>query len=297
MIIHPTAVIDQEAVLGKDVQVGPYSVIGKGVRLGDGVIVSAYVHIKGNTVIGDGTRIETGAIIGGSAQMLGLKEPEGRIKIGKNNIIREYVTINLSSAADKETVIGDNNFLMAFSHIAHDCCLGNNIVICNGSLVAGHVEIQDRAFISGNVVIHQFVRIGRLAMIGGLSRVNQDVPPFMMVVGDSTVWGINLVGLKRSGFSSPEILEIKKAFKILYAGNSSVKAALDKLKLIDSKYIKEIVDFVLLSKRGASGPKRSRFVEKLFLDYPYFIRSKIETYDIIKKKVALLRPEKCGTCA
>jgi UDP-N-acetylglucosamine acyltransferase len=244
------------------------------------------VHIKGNTEIGANTFIGTGALIGGNAQMLGLKENNGRIRIGQNNVIREYVTINSSSSSEKETVLGDNNFLMAFCHIAHDCKLGNNIVICNGSLVAGHVEIQDKAFISGNVVIHQFVRIGRFAMIGGLSRVNQDVPPFMMVVGDSTVWSINLVGLKRGGFSSKEVLEIKKAFKTLYASKLTIKGALDKLKGTDSPHVKEIVDFVSNSKRGVSGPKRSTLIEKVFLDYPYFLRSRIQTYDLIKNEVA-----------
>ncbi len=284
-MIHPTAAIDKEAILGKNVDIGAYSVIEKEARLGDGVVISPYVHIRGNTEIGSNTSISTGAIIGGNAQMLGLKENNGRIRIGENNVIREYVTVNASSSPEKETLLGDHNFLMAFSHIAHDCRLGNNIVICNGTLVAGHVEIQDKAFISGNVVIHQFVRIGRLAMIGGLSRVNQDVPPFMMVVGDSTVWSINLVGLKRSGFTNEEILTIKKAFKTLYASKSTVKGALDKLKEIDSKYVKEIINFVSDSKRGVSGPKRSTFIEKLFLDYPYFIWSRIETYGLIKSEV------------
>jgi UDP-N-acetylglucosamine acyltransferase len=286
-MIDPTAVIDKEAVLGENVDIGAYAVIDKGARLGNGVIISPHVHIKGNSRIGDNTRVGTGSAIGGDAQMVELKDNSGRISIGKNNIIREYVTINSSSSPEKETIIGDNNFLMAFSHIAHDCCLGNNIVICNGSLLAGHIEVQDRAFISGNVVVHQFVRIGRMAMIGGLSRVNQDVPPFMMVVGDSTVWGINLVGLKRAGFRSEEILKIKKAFKTLYASRLTVKGALNRLKEEDDKYLKEIVDFVAVSKRGISGPKRSTILEKLFLDYPYFIRSRIKTYDLFSRNDAL----------
>ena len=283
-MIHPTAVIDKGAVLGKNADIGAYAVIEKGARLGDAIVISPYVHIKGNTDIGDNTHIGTGAVIGGYAQIVGLKGDNGRITIGKNNIIREYVTVNFSSSPEKETIIGDNNFLMAFSHVAHDCSLGNNIVICNGSLLAGYVEIQDKVFISGNVVVHQFVRIGRLAMIGGLSRVNQDIPPFMMVVGDSTVWGINLVGLKRAGFSNEEILNVKKAFKTLYASKLTRKGALDKLKEIDSKYVKEIIDFVLVSKRGICGSKRSTLMAKLFLDYPYFIRSRIKTYDLFSRK-------------
>jgi UDP-N-acetylglucosamine acyltransferase len=279
-MIHQTAVIDKNAVLGKDISIGAYSVIEGKVSLGDSVTIGPYVHIKGNTSIGESTSIGTGAMIGGSAQMLGLKEIDGRIVVGKNNVIREYVTINTSSSPEKSTIIGDNNFLMSFSHIAHDCKLGSNIVICNGSLVAGHVEIQDKAFISGNVVIHQFVRIGRLAMIGGLSRVNQDVPPFMMVVGDSAVWSINLVGLKRSGFTNQEISNIKKAFKTLYVSKLNLRAAVENLKQISSGSVKEIIIFISDSKRGISGPKRSSLFEKIFLDYPYFIRSRIETYDI-----------------
>jgi len=282
-MIHPTAVIDKNAVIGKNTEIGAYSVIEKGVKLGDSVVVSPYVHIKGDTSIGDNTFIGTGAVIGEAAQMLGVRESKGKIEIGKNNIIREYVTINSSSSPEKVTTICDNNFLMAFSHVAHDCRLGNNIVICNGSLVAGHVDIQDRAFISGNVVIHQFVRIGRLAMIGGLSRVNQDVPPFMMVVGDSSVWSINLIGLKRAGFSNDEIIKIKRAFKILYGSNLSVKGALEKMREIDSDKVREIIDFVSFSKRGISGPKRSTLKEKLFLDYPYFVRTKVESYKLFSR--------------
>jgi UDP-N-acetylglucosamine acyltransferase len=283
-MIHPTAVVDKKAVLGKNVDIGAYAVVEKGARIGDNAVISPSVHIQGDTAIGDNTFIGTGAVIGGYAQMVGVEGGSGRISIGKNNVLREYVTVNSSSSPEKETFLGDDNFLMAFSHIAHDCRLGNDVIICNGSLLAGHVEIGDRAFISGNVVVHQFVRIGRVAMIGGLSRVNQDVPPFMMLVGDSKICGINLIGLRRAGFSNEEVLKIKKAFKALYASKLTIKGALDKLQEIDSKYVKEIADFVTESKRGISGGKHNTLREKLFLDYPYFIRSKIETYDLIKEE-------------
>jgi len=172
---------------------------------------------------------------------------------------------------------------MACSHVAHDCKIANNVVICNGTLVAGHIEIGDNAFISGNVVIHQFVKIGRLAMIGGLSRVNQDVLPFMMVVGDSRVWGPNLVGLKRANFSREEINQIRKAYKILYRKERSLKNALEELEKLDSPVVKEMIVSILSSQRGICGPKRSALWEKLFLDYPYFARSKIPTYESMPK--------------
>jgi UDP-N-acetylglucosamine acyltransferase len=198
--------------------------------------------------------------------------------IGKNNVIREYVTIHSSSGAGQVTSIGDNNFFMAFAHVAHDCDIKNNVVLCNGVLVAGHVQISDWAFLSGYVGVHQFVRIGRCAMIGGLTRVTQDVPPFMMVVGNSRVWGLNMVGLKRRGFSLKDIGEIKKAFQIIYRDKLSQANAMERLKNIESPLIKEIADFVESAKRGICGPQKSSFIQKLFLDYPYFLLLKIDVY-------------------
>ena len=282
-MIHPKAVIEKNVVLGDDVSIGPYVYLENGVRLGKGVKVSAFAHLKANTYVGENTFIGSGSVIGEVPQILDAKDAKGKVYIGKGNVIREYVTINCSSSPDKATSLGDNNFLMACSHVAHDCKIANNVVICNGTLVAGHIEIGDNAFISGNVVIHQFVKIGRLAMIGGLSRVNQDVLPFMMVVGDSRVWGPNLVGLKRANFSREEINQIRKAYKILYRKEMSLKSALEELEKLDSPVVKEMIVSILSSQRGICGPKRSALWEKLFLDYPYFARSKIPTYESMPK--------------
>ena len=283
-MIHPKAVIEKGVVLGDDVSIGPYVYLESGVHLGKGVKVSAFTHLKANTYVGDNTFIGSGSVIGEAPQILDAKKgAKGKVYIGKGNIIREYVTINCSSSQDKATSLGDNNFLMACSHIAHDCKIANNVVICNGTLIAGHIEIGDKAFISGNVVIHQFVKIGRLAMVGGLSRVNQDVLPFMMVVGDSRVWGINLVGLRRANFSREEINQVRKAYKIIYRKEIPLKSALEELEKLDSPAVKEMIVFILSSQRGICGPKRSSLWEKLFLDYPYFARSKIPTYESIPK--------------
>ena len=282
-MIHPKAVIEKNVVLGDDVSIGPYVYLENGVRLGKGVKVSAFAHLKANTYVGENTFIGSGSVIGEVPQILDAKDAKGKVYIGKGNVIREYVTINCSSSPDKATSLGDNNFLMACSHVAHDCKIANNVVICNGTLVAGHIEIGDNAFISGNVVIHQVVKIGRLAMIGGLSRVNQDVLPFMMVVGDSRVWGPNLVGLKRANFSREEINQIRKAYKILYRKERSLKNALEELEKLDSPVVKEMIVSILSSQRGICGPKRSALWEKLFLDYPYFARSKIPTYESMPK--------------
>ncbi|MCK4912617.1 MAG: acyl-ACP--UDP-N-acetylglucosamine O-acyltransferase [Candidatus Omnitrophica bacterium] len=282
-MIHPKAIIEKGVILGEDVSIGPYAYLESGVHLGKGVKVSAFAHLRANTYIGDNTFIGSGSVIGEVPQMIDAGAEKGKVYIGKDNIIREYVTINCSSFSDKATSLGDGNFLMACSHVAHDCKIANNVVICNGTLIAGHIEIGDKAFISGNVTVHQFVKIGRLAMIGGLSRINQDVPPFMMVVGDSKVWGLNLIGLKRADFSKGEISQIRKAYKILYRKELLLKSALDELGKLDSLVVKEIIVFILSSKRGICGPKRSSLWEKLFLDYPYFIRRKIPTYESIMK--------------
>jgi len=274
-MIHHTAIIDKNAVIEDGVSIGAYAVVEGKVRLDKGVKVLPYAHLTGETFIGENTTIGTGCVIGEAPQILGVREPVGKVYIGKNNIIREYVTINSSSVPDKSTALGNDNFLMAFSHVAHDCKITNNVVICNGALIAGHAEIQDKAFISGHVVVHQFVRIGRLAMIGGLSRVNQDVLPFMMAVGDSRVWGLNLVGLRRAAFKKEELADIKKAYNLIYRKGLSQKKALDAMKDLESESIKELIVFILASKRGICGPKKSTLFEKLFLDYPYFVRSKI----------------------
>ncbi len=261
----------------------PYSIIESGARIGKNTVIAPYVHIKGNCSIGEENFIGTGSVIGTAAQMLGQVEAKGKVYIGKNNIIREYVTINAATEENKATSIGDNNYFMSCSHIAHDCKVAGNVVLCNGSLVAGQVEIQDKAFISGNVAIHQFVRIGRLAMIGGLSRVNQDIPPFLMVVGDSRVCGLNLVGLRRADFSREDVNNIKKAFNFLYRKDLALKNALNNIEKIDSDKTKEMLVFILASSRGICGPRRNNLWEKLFLDYPYFVRAKVPTYDTLPK--------------
>jgi len=282
-MIHPTSIIHKGAKIDKDVDIGPYSIIEEKVVLSKGVKVGAFCHIKGNTFVGEGTCIYSGCIIGEKPQVLGFKDNVGKLNIGSNNIIREYTTIHTSTSPQSSTSIGNNNFFMAFSHIAHDCVVGNNVVICNGVLLAGHVKVEDGVFISGNSAVHQFTRIGRLSMIGGLSRVNQDVPPFMMVIGNSCVWGLNIVGLKRNGFSSKDINEIKKIFNILYREGLSLKTSLKKLEEMNSEFSKEVLLFIKESKRGICGFKKSGLKEKLFLEYPLLLRQTLITYNILKK--------------
>lgn len=277
--IDETALVNKKACLEEGVSVGPYAIIESDVHLARGVTVGPHVHIKGKTYVGDGTFIGTGSVIGEAPQMLGISQSQGKLYIGKNNIIREYVTIHVATKANNSTFIGDSNYLMGFSHLAHDCKLASKVVVCNGSLLAGCVEVGEGSFISGNVVVHQFVRIGKLAMVGGLSRVNQDVVPYMMVVGDSRVWGINSVGLRRAGFDSQQIKDIKEVYRLIYRRSPVPKKALPELDLMASGAAKEIKLFILSSKRGVCGAKKSSFREKIFLDYPYFRRLKVSSYD------------------
>ncbi len=275
---HRTAIISPEAEIASDVEIGPYCIIEDDVKIASGTKLLAYVHIKGNTHIGQNNLIHSGCVLGEKPQMLGLRNNPGRLEIGNDNIIREYVTVHTSTSQENTTLIGDDNYLMGFSHIAHDCRLGNGIILCNGSLLAGHTEIQDKVFISGNVVVHQFVRIGRLAMIAGLARVNQDVPPYMLLVGNSRIWGVNLIGLKRAKFNSHEIKAIKRAFDLIYRKGLPPGKYHTGLEEIDSPQVKEIKEFIQSSQRGISGTRRSDFWERIFLDYPLLVRIKIATY-------------------
>ena len=283
MKIDKTAIVDRNAAIGENVKIGPYSIVEENVEIGANTKILPFCHIKGSTKIGKNNIIHTGSIIGEKPQMLGLKRELGHLSIGDNNIIREYVTINTSTEENNRTELGNNNYLMGFSHIAHDCRLGNNITISNGSLLAGHVEIEDSATISANTAIHQFVRIGRLAMIGGLSRVTKDVPPFMMLIGNSKIFGINTIGLKRAGFSTEEINEVKRIFTTIYRKKLPLNKILDELKKSNTVRTEEVIKFIESSKRGISGGKTSNLVEKLFLEYPLFAKQRVNAYRLFKK--------------
>ena len=255
MKIHPTAVISPKAKIADDVEVGPYAIVDDHVTLAKGVKVYAHAYITGSAEIGENTEIHMGAVVGHVPQDWGFKkEIQSTVRVGKNNLIREYATIHRGSKEGSATLIGDNNFIMAHSHVAHDCRIGNRVVLANGSLLAGYVEVEDSAFISGNVVVHQFVRIGRLAMIGGLSRISKDVPPFMLAKGESLVYAVNVIGLRRAGYTSEQRERIRQSFKILYHSGMSLPRALGFLKEHPSSAETAcIVEFIESSKRGICG--------------------------------------------
>lgn len=254
MTIHKTAVIDPMAEIDSSVEVGPYVVIEGPVKIGPRTRIMSHAYLSSNTSIGPDNVIFPFTVIGEPPQDLSYQGEKSYLKIGKGNIIREGVSIHRGSREDYMTVIGDNNFIMGYSHIAHDCRIGNEVIIANGALLAGHVHVDDQVFISGNAVIHQFVEIGRLAMLGGLARVSKGVPPFMTVVERNAVRGLNVVGLKRAGFSPTERTMIKRAYKLLYRSGLNVKNAVEAIEKEElGPGAEAIVNFIRRARRGIVG--------------------------------------------
>lgn len=253
MNIHPTAIIDPKAELADDVEVGPYSIIGPEVKIGASVHISAHCVIEGDTQIGEGCRFFTGAVVGSITQDKKFKNKKSRLQIGKRNTIREYATLNLGTEQNSVTNIGDDNLIMAYAHIAHDCRLANKTVIANGGTLAGYVTVEDQAVVGGLVGLHQFVRVGRLAIIGGCSKATKDVPPFALVDGHpAQVYGINSTGLARAGISPQARAILKKAFFILFKSGLATSHAIERIKreLPLTEEVSYLLKFIEGSKRG-----------------------------------------------
>ncbi|MHC4777713.1 MAG: acyl-ACP--UDP-N-acetylglucosamine O-acyltransferase [Planctomycetota bacterium] len=252
MPIHPTAQVHPGAQIGDDVEIGPNVVVEEHVAIGARTRVMANAFLTGWTRIGWDNVIHIGAVLGHEPQDLAYDGSETYLRIGERNVFREYTLIHRGTAAGSSTVIGDDNMFMGYSHAAHNCVIGNNVTIANGTQLAGHVEVRDKAFISGGVMIHQFCRIGRLAMISGLSAMNQDVPPFMTAGGrPCAVSGINAVGLRRASFDTKTRSNIKDAYKILYRSDLLITEAVERIEKEGvGPEVKELVDFVKASKKG-----------------------------------------------
>ena len=257
-LVHPTAVVDPRAQLGEGVEIGPYAVIGPDVQLGEGCRVGPHVVIDGQVRLGARNRIFPGACIGLEPQDLKYSGDPTEVVMGDDNTIRECVTINRATAGQECTRLGSRNLLMAYSHIGHNCVLGDRIVIANGVAVAGHVEIGDRAVIGGVLGIHQFVHIGKLAMVGGMSRIDRDVPPFMMVEGHpGRVRGLNRVGLRRSGLADhddgAQLRQLQEIWTLIYRSDRVLAEALKaarQLSLLGAP--RELCDFL----EASIGPGR-----------------------------------------
>ena len=257
MGIHSTALIDKKAVIGKDVQIGPYCVVGPDVTIHDGAQLIAHVVIDGHTTVGARCVIFPFACLGTITQDLKFKGERTYIKIGAGTTIREYVTVNGSTGAETETVVGENCHIMAYAHIAHNCIVGNQVIIANVGTLAGCVTIEDQAIIGGLSAVHQFCRIGKLAIVGGCSKVVQDIPPYTMADGHpAVVRGLNTVGMKRKNISEESQKELKAAFKILFKSGLNTSHALEQIRreLQSSEELNQFIRFVETSERGISKP-------------------------------------------
>lgn len=259
--IHRTALVEDGAQLADDVEIGPYAVIDKNVSIGPGTRVGSHVRITGHTTIGKNNRIFHSVAIGEDPQDLSFNNLDGRVVMGDNNQIREFCTIHLPTKKEKNTEIGSNCLLMVNTHIAHDCFIGDHVIIANNTMVAGHVTIEKYAFVSGAVALHQFVKIGESAMLGGMSRVAQDVPPFVLANGiPPEIHGLNVVGLKRRDFKPPLRKALKAAFKAFYVDTQNTTKGLQNLKdEVLSQYdsgseeyqrVAQFIDFIEKSERG-----------------------------------------------
>ena len=252
-MIHSSAIVSKKTKLAQDVEVGPYTYIGDAVEVAAGVKIGAHCVIEGNTSIGANCEIFSGVVLGSKPQDLKFKGEKTFLKIGANNIIREYCTFNPGTGEGGKTIVGNENLFMAYSHVAHDCIVGNNCVLANNGTLAGHVTIEDGAVVGGLVAIHQFVRMGKLSIVGGCSKVVQDIPPFSTCDGHpARVYGLNLIGLRRQSAPKEVIELLSQCYKILFNSGLIIKHALARIEK-DIKPCNEVsylVNFVKNSQRG-----------------------------------------------
>ena len=256
MSIHPTAIVHPGARVAEGVEIGPYSVVGEHVAIGKDTKIASHVLIEGWTTIGERNHILPFSSVGTPPQDIGYKNEETYLIIGNDNVIRECATIHRATTKeDRKTEIGNKNFLMAYSHVAHDCKLGSNIIMANSVALGGHIVIEDHAILGGIVAVHQFVRIGAYAIIGGQSAVSQDIPPYVSAAGNrAQLYGLNLVGLKRKGFNDESINTLKKAYKMIFRSGLTLEEALKKAatEFSLSREVNHFVEFIRSSKRGVT---------------------------------------------
>lgn len=258
-IIAPTARIHEDAVIGPGVRVGEFCVVERDVVIGAGCMLEPYVFVKRWTTLGENNEISAGTVLGTDPLDKNFNGDRSYLRIGNGNKIREHYTISRGTQPESVTSLGDGNYIMTSGHVAHNCMIGNNVVIASCALVAGYVDVEDQAFISGGVVVHQFSKIGRLAMIGGNTRVNLDVPPFFLYAGFNVEpVGLNVVGLRRAGFSSTRVSALKKAYKLLYQQGLKLDEALERIEqTLPGDDTAHLVRFIHASKRGICRPSKA----------------------------------------
>jgi UDP-N-acetylglucosamine acyltransferase len=257
MPIHPTALVDRRAQIDASADIGPYVVIDGPVVVGAGTRVLAHAVLNGHTTIGRDNVIHMGAVIGHEPQDVNYRGAPTGVRIGDRNIVREHAEIHRGTSMERPTSIGDDNFFLSQSHIAHDCRLGNRIILATGATLGGHVHVDDLVFVSGNCVVHQHVRIGRLALLRGLSKTSRDVPPFCIMDETHVVRGINRVGLRRAGFSAEQIRALQRAFAVLFRTRRNLRQGLATVEAGPvTPEVAEVLEFIRSSTRGVCfGPR------------------------------------------
>jgi UDP-N-acetylglucosamine acyltransferase len=251
--IHPTAIVSSRAQLGERVDVGPFAIIGDSCEVGDDCHIAARATLERNVRLGKGVRVGIGSVLGGAPQDLKYGGEHTTVEIGDGTVIREYATINRGTSQSFRTSVGTKCLLMSYVHLAHDCHLGNGVILGNSVQLAGHVTIDDRAILSGLSGVHQFVKIGRNAFIGGCSRVSKDIPPFLRAVGNPVrLYGLNSVGLQRSGFSEEVVRELKRAYRLFFRSDLNVSQAMERAESELEMFpeVRELMQFVEGSGRG-----------------------------------------------
>jgi UDP-N-acetylglucosamine acyltransferase len=250
-VIHPTAVIHSKAKLHPSVRVGPYAVIDEGVEVGADCLIGPHVYVTGKTIIGSGNQFFAGCVIGEAPQDLKYQGAPTGLRIGERNVFREHVTVHRSNKSSEDTVVGSDCFLMAHCHVGHNCQIGNGVIVANGAMLGGHVSVGDRAFISGNCLVHQFVRVGTLSLMQGGSAISKDLPPYTIARGGNNICGLNTVGLRRAGLKPAERLELRQIYHTLFRQGANLRDALAAAgKKFTSGPARTLLEFVAASKRG-----------------------------------------------
>ena len=252
--VHPTAIVHADARLGEHVEVGPWALIGPGCEIGDGAVISARATLERNVELGRNVRVGSSTILGGEPQDLKFGGEDTYVVVGDDTVIREFTHVNRGTTQSHRTTIGRAAFVMSYVHLAHDCHVGDGVILVNNSQLAGHVTVEEKAIVAGLTAVHQFVRIGRHAFVGGCSRVVKDVPPFVKAVGNPVkLYGLNTVGLQRSGFSAATIAELKRAYRLLFRSDLPLGAGVARARAeLDASMpdVAALLDFVESSPRG-----------------------------------------------
>jgi UDP-N-acetylglucosamine acyltransferase len=251
--IHPSAIVSSHAVLGDRVDIGPFAIVGDGCEIGDDCEIAARATLERDVKLGAGVKVGIGTVLGGAPQDLKYAGEHTTVEIGDGTVIREYSTVNRGTSQSFKTTVGSRCLLMSYVHLAHDCHIGDGVILANGVQLAGHVVIEDKATLSGLSAVHQFARIGRYSFIGGMSRVSKDIPPFLKAVGNPLkLYGLNSVGLQRNGFAEDVLRELKRAYRLFFRSDLNVSQAMQRAETELEMFpeVRELIRFVEASGRG-----------------------------------------------